>query len=292
MAETLEKDGNRIDRASQKILRELKEGGEWIRGLTLRRAADLSQNTQVFYRVEEHLLPAGLVEEAARTGQDGYVEPRRFRLTSEGEEWVESHAAALAEPATREEAREMAGEAYEAAESARESVQNYRKKLYRVRSRVEELEELPGRVGETETKLEYHAGSLEGIRSRAIETEEAHEEFAEEMREATERQHSEIEALQSENAELKQRLSRLEQSLDGLVRTQVKRRQDRWKVRDSLSARLSIVLLPLLLVVASLYFILTGQWFSVLVFGLVGSGCWFLGTFLYLDWLFPRRWTR
>ena len=84
MAETLEKDGNRIDRASQVILRALNGGDEWVRGKTLREAADLSQNGQVFYRMEEHLIPSGLTQEAARTERNGRVEPRQFRLTEEG----------------------------------------------------------------------------------------------------------------------------------------------------------------------------------------------------------------
>ena len=48
MAETLEKDGHRIDRASQVMLRTLNGDDEWVRGQTLREAADLSQNGQVF----------------------------------------------------------------------------------------------------------------------------------------------------------------------------------------------------------------------------------------------------
>ncbi|MDN4015169.1 hypothetical protein QX233_22230, partial [Chryseobacterium gambrini] len=80
MVETLEKDGHRIDRASQVMLRALNGDEEWVRGQTLREAADLSQNGQVFYRMEEHLLPTGLAQEAARRERNGHVEPRQFRL--------------------------------------------------------------------------------------------------------------------------------------------------------------------------------------------------------------------
>ena len=86
MAETLEKDGHRIDQASQVMLRALNGGDEWVRGQTLCEAADLAQNGQVFYRIEEHLLPTGLVQEAARTERNGHVEPRQFRLAPEGKE--------------------------------------------------------------------------------------------------------------------------------------------------------------------------------------------------------------
>ena len=89
-----------------------------MRGQTLREAADLSQNGQVFYRVEEHLQPVGLVQKAARTERNGYVEPRRFRLTEVGKEWMGKNASALTIPTTREEAVLKAGEAHEASQAA------------------------------------------------------------------------------------------------------------------------------------------------------------------------------
>ena len=227
MGETLEKDGHRIDRASQVMLRALNGDEEWVRGQTLREAADLAQNGQVFYRMEEHLLPTGLAQEAARRERNGHVEPRQFRLTDEGKGWVDEHADLLAIPTTREEAAAKAGAAYEAAESARSSVQNYRKKLHRVKGRVEELEELPERVRETETRLNYQAESLDEIRSQATEVAEAHTEFAGETREALDRQREEIEALRAENSALEERIERLERQFEGIARQQAERERAR-----------------------------------------------------------------
>ena len=58
---------HRIDSQSQQILRVLRGGGgNWVYGGELRKAADMSENTQVFYWMENSLKPSGLVVEAAR----------------------------------------------------------------------------------------------------------------------------------------------------------------------------------------------------------------------------------
>jgi chromosome segregation ATPase len=197
MEETLEKDGNRIDRASQVILRALNGGDEWVRGKTLREAADLSQNGQVFYRMEEHLIPSGLAQEAARTERNGHVEPRQFRLTEEGGAWVDEHADTLAIPTTREEAAEKAGAAYEAAESARSSVQNYRKKLHRVKSRVEEIEE----------QQETHHTGLSNMWQQSENTRERSEETA-----------AAVEELQEQVGGIEESVSELEEEVSSIER--------------------------------------------------------------------------
>lgn len=155
-------DGSRIDVASQKILVRLREGG-WTYTGELREAAELAQNSQVLYRLEQHLMPAGFVGEAPREKENEY---RKFELRAKGRMWMEDREEKLAYPASRKETQEMAYEAVEAAESARESVQNYRKKLHRMRKRVEELEELEEQVEENASDLGYHSGSLQGLRDR------------------------------------------------------------------------------------------------------------------------------
>lgn len=207
MGEALEKDGNRIDRASQVILRELNGDDEWVRGKRLREAADLSQNGQVFYRMEEHLIPSGLAQEAARRERNGHVEPRQFRLTEEGVVWVDEHAEALAIPTTREEAAEKAGAAYEAAESARESVQNYRKKLHRVKSRVEEIEE----------QQETHHTGLSNMWQQSENTRERSEETA-----------AAVEELQEQVGRIEESVSELEEEVSSIER----RRDEEWERRE------------------------------------------------------------
>jgi hypothetical protein len=143
MSEVLWYDDQRIDRASQKMLRTLR-GGEWVYGSELRKAADLGENTQVFYRMERYLEPSGLVVEAARIDD----EARQFRLTEEGAVWVEEHAEEILAPATREEVAELAHEGYKAGTSAKESVQNYRKKVNRVKNRLDETREAVGEIAD------------------------------------------------------------------------------------------------------------------------------------------------
>jgi methyl-accepting chemotaxis protein len=130
---------NRIDRPSQIILGALNTD-EWMLGEPLRDAAELGQNQQVFYRMDNHLLPAGFVEEKPREDRPtGYQQARQFRLTERGADWVDEHTGEIARPATREETQQMAAQARDDAASAKASVQNYRKKLSRMKSHVEDL---------------------------------------------------------------------------------------------------------------------------------------------------------
>lgn len=130
-------DGSRIDAASQKILIRLREGG-WTYTGDLREAAELSQNSQVLYRLEEYLIPAEFVRESDRTRED---DPRRFQMTGAGQMWVDNRAETLAHPASREETQEMAYEALQEAQSAKDSVQSYRQKVHTIRDHVDGVDE-------------------------------------------------------------------------------------------------------------------------------------------------------
>ena len=158
----------RIDNQSQLILHRLR-GGEWVRALKLRRAANLEENRQVFYRMEKHLIPGGLVEEQERENSD---EMRLFRLTSRGAEWVEERARELEMPTTHEQIQNYALEGYEAGTSAKESVQTYRKKLHRLKRRVEraeeDVEEVEDDQRETSKDVEYLRERTQAVRGRSI----------------------------------------------------------------------------------------------------------------------------
>jgi DNA repair exonuclease SbcCD ATPase subunit len=213
MSSALTVDENRVDRASQLMLRTLADKDGWVYGSRLRDAADMTENTQVFYRMEEHLVPAGLVEEHDREPrEEGHQQPRQFRLTSFGANWVDDHADEITQPITREEIQEMTHESYEAATSAKESVQNYRKKVHRLKERVEDLENLQERVEDIETQTGHQQSAIDGIRQRGLKNEEAHEEFADEMRETVERQRQEIDSLHETIAALQQRIETVEQN--------------------------------------------------------------------------------
>ena len=218
MGETLEKDGHRIDRASQVMLRALNGDEEWVRGQTLREAADLAQNGQVFYRMEEHLLPTGLAQEAARRERNGHVEPRQFRLTEEGRAWVDEHADLLAIPTTREEAAAKAGAAYEAAESARSSVQNYRKKLHRQKGRVEELGEAVEEIASTQEGMDMQQVSVSRRSQQNEERSKATAEAVEELQERVGAVEETVATLEEEAVERERRTQEESKARDEFLR--------------------------------------------------------------------------
>lgn len=154
MSEILWAGDNRVDTASQRMLRAFLDS-EVRNTSELRYEGDLSQNAQVIHRVESHLIPAGLIEEIEREARRGGTKDvRRFRLTEGGREWVEEHEELIVEPVTVDEAREMAREAVKEAESAKGSVQSYRKKVYDLRRKLEAAEERIGELEEQEANQE------------------------------------------------------------------------------------------------------------------------------------------
>lgn len=179
---TIMVDENRIDRASQKLLTRLSTSN-WLYGSNLRRAAELSQNTQVFYRMEEHLIPAGFVEEKEREHErgSGFHERRQFRLTAKGHQWLDDHEYEVAVPKSRPETQEMAYEAQETAESAKNSVQSYRKKLHRLKDKVEESFEKVG------NHLQQHDKRLMEVESRSANTKHRTKRLSEDLEEVGDR---------------------------------------------------------------------------------------------------------
>lgn len=224
-------DGGRVDVASQKMLTHLRKGG-WIYTGDLRKTAELSQNSQVLYRLEEHLMPADFVIEADREREE---EPRKFQLSASGQIWVDNHEEELSFPASRVETQEMAYEAIEAAESAKNSVQNYRKKVYRLKKKVEGLDE---QVEENSSGLTSHGASIDVLNAnmaqktdlRAVRREL--ESFQEEMEEKHELEvddlggrldaqeivvgelREEVERLRDENAHLRSKVREIREELD------------------------------------------------------------------------------
>lgn len=212
MSEVLWYDEQRIDRASQKILRALR-GGKWVYGSELRTAADLDENTQVFYRVEQYLEPAGLVVEASRT-QEG--DARQFRLTDAGAQWVEDHADEILAPATREEVAELAHEGYKAGTSAKESVQNYRKKVNRIKNRLDdvraEVAEIADQQDSDDTTLTILWERSEDNRDRSKETKNVVADLREQM--DTRAASNDVEQLREDVRSIERALSSVEGKLD------------------------------------------------------------------------------
>jgi len=147
MTDKLEKDGNPIDKTSQRILQHLhSRRGEDVPSATstdLRDACGIENSQNITYRVNTHLAPANLVTwvEEDATGAAG--SRRHYSITEEGAEWVENHADDIARPSdlddtadTAQDALSVAQDAFAEAEKAKDSVQNYRQKVARLKTRV------------------------------------------------------------------------------------------------------------------------------------------------------------
>jgi prefoldin subunit 5 len=229
MSRVLWADENRVDRGSQLMLTRLRGQG-WVYAGRLRERADFSENSQVFYRMERYLIPAGLVEEAARTDDE---EPRQFRLTDEGSLWLEQNTDAIATPATRDEMRELAREGYEAGTSARESVQNYRKKVSRVKNRLEDVEaevhEISDQQESNNTTLSIQSERSKDNRDRSKETKSVVTDLQDQM--DTRAAADDVEQLRDDVSALQDALSSTQHQLDGVTRQQATDERTRARLR-------------------------------------------------------------
>ena len=219
MSGELSADGYRIDGPSQRMLRALR-GGEWQYSATLRDAADLEDNRQVSYRVEEYLGPAGLVLEAAR--QEPEKEARRFKLTDEGEAWVEAHAEELLAPTDREEIAELAQQGYTEGTEAKDSVQGYRKKLSRYKSQVEEVREQLNHIQNHHDEYFNRVSSVEkeseDSRARSKEAKQGVKELREAVGERATIER--VESMGEDVSSVERRLTAVENKQAGLAREQ------------------------------------------------------------------------
>ncbi len=211
---------NRVDRASQWMLGALVEA-DVLNTTELRWKTDLSQNAQVSHRLENHLIPSGLVEEIGREARPGGTKDvRRFQMTSDGREWVADHAETLAEPATIEEMREAAREARSDAASAKESVQSYRRKVHRLKRRVEDVE---GEVEELEDWRSSQVMTTDMMWARykeALREDQVYGAIDERLTEALEpvADRSDVRATNEQVAELVTTVERLEGELETMKR--------------------------------------------------------------------------
>jgi hypothetical protein len=229
MSSVLWADEKRVDRGSQLMLTRLRGEG-WVYGGRLREVADFSENSQVYYRMERYLMPAGLVEEAARTDDE---ESRQFRLTDEGSLWLEQNTDEIATPATRDEMRELAREGYEAGTSARESVQNYRKKVSRIKNRLEDVEaevhEISDKQESNVTSLSIQSERSRDNRERSKETKDAVADLQDQM--DTRAASDDVERLRDDVSALQETLASTRRQLDGVTRQQATDERTRTRLR-------------------------------------------------------------
>lgn len=219
MSGELSVDEHKVDGPSQRMLRALR-GGDWHYSATLRDAAELEDNRQVSYRIEQYLAPAGLVVEAVR--EEPEKEARRFKLTDECEAWVEAHAEELLAPTSREEIADLAQQGYTEGTEAKDSVQNYRKKLSRYKNQVEEVR------GQLEHIRDHHDEYFNRVRSVEKESEDSRErskeakQGVEELREAVGARATieSVEGVSGDVSGVERRLAAVESKQGGLAREQ------------------------------------------------------------------------
>lgn len=242
MASALKSGGFKVDRPSQKMLLALNKR-DGLRGSSLRKTAELSQNTQVFYRMEEHLIPAGLVEEQNRRHEQ---DQRRFSLTDGGASWLDAHEEVVAMPKSRVETQEMAHEALEEASSAKDSVQSYRQKVNRIKNDVEDVEDewvewqkdkddafskLFFRTSILREDSDDQSDSIEEIECRVSDIEAQREEYVRNMGNRVGKQEKRIEALQSSVSSLEKENAKLWAEIEKMKRGPMDRFRD-WSSRD------------------------------------------------------------
>jgi hypothetical protein len=150
----------KIDHQSQQMLRELHED-RWIGAPALCKAAGLEENTQVFYRMRNYLLPANLATEQPRDEPNA---KRQFKLTKGGQQWVAEHAAVIEAPADREEVANLAQEGHDEGTRAGAAVDEFQRELDQVRDDINDVET---NLKEISDQQSTDSGSLDFLSNRA-----------------------------------------------------------------------------------------------------------------------------
>jgi chromosome segregation ATPase len=235
--------------------------------------AGFDESRQVFYRMKNHLIPGGLVEEQER---ENSTEMRMFRLTSHGAEWVEKRARELEMRTTREQIRNYALEGYEAGMSAKESVQDYWKKLHRLKRRVEraeeDIEEVEDDQRENDKDVSYLRERSQAVRKRSIRNNN----WLESLQDDVEEQATigRVDGVRDDLSSAERRLTRVEDKQAGIVRQQAEAERTRVRLRRlAKPARYVAVgaMVAYLVVVVGVYFLASDLVASVVIGGIAGA---------------------
>lgn len=287
MSGELSAGGYRIDGSSQRMLRVLR-GGDWHYSATLRDAAELDDNRQVSYRMEHYLGPAGLVLEAVR--EEPEKEARRFKLSDDGEAWVEAHAEELLAPTTREEIANLAQQGYTEGTEAKDSVQGYRKKLSRYKNQVDEVREQIGHVQDDHKRYFQRVRSVEKESEDSRERSKEAKQGVKELREAVGKRATTetVTEIGNDVSRLQRRQNVTQHRQAGLARQQAETERSRAALRALAKpagyvAVGSVVVYLVMLVI--LYLVVPGLLANAVIAGivallaLIGGG----GTVLYMQ---------
>lgn len=239
----MEYENCRIDEYSQRMLLEL-HGEASVGTGELVRAAGFEEGAyqKVKYRMEEHLIPAGLVRELPEESSRGPDRARRFTLTRDGSQWVSERFGDLGKPATVDEAVEDAGEALKAANSAKESVQKYRKRVHRWQKKVKAVEEDVEELQRVHRTAWGESWEVEQLHEKVDELSEGLEEIEEleesvgEIEERVRVLEEEMRAVSEQHGELEKELTQLKRYFDSHQEEATRERrelEDRiWKVEQ------------------------------------------------------------
>lgn len=143
----LEYDGYRVDETAQICLRVLRDRREPVTTGELRESSDVEQNAQIRYRMDEYLIPSGMVERGPDTESSGKgPESATWRITDRGVEWVDEHEQEI------EDARDAA--------QIVDSLRITREVVDRVDERLDELE---GDVDTIQERIHRTEGKADAV---------------------------------------------------------------------------------------------------------------------------------
>jgi len=221
-----------LDRASERILLELadKDAGRRISlGLAgstnrlntseLARSVGFDHTGSAKYRLEEKLVPAGLVERIPPEVDVGGA-PVHWQLTKDGARWVEDNREDLEVPQTPEEAVDVAREARNVADQARTSAGSANEEARKVRKEFDDLE------GEVRATLSAACDARDRAKSHADRAEGVVDDLAADLRE---------EAHQAADKVEKRSVQPLRDDLDELDRVATREFSEASEERDELS---------------------------------------------------------
>lgn len=203
MSHILDYQGHRIDETSQILLQILRDYGREADVRTLREEADLDQSAQIHYRVDNHLGPdaAGFIEDAGMR-EVGGQEMTVYRLTETGRDWVEANEDDVLDAVG-------AAEAVESINRMQESVSEFDGRLDDIEDEVERMDNLMDNRSSRLTRMKNNINDLEDALMGTADREDVID-LASDLDDLEQ----DVEALQSHNRDVDDRLDTLEDRME------------------------------------------------------------------------------
>jgi len=221
----------KIDADSARILHYLNnlDTAEYATSRELLEATNLSNTTQVCYRLDEHLIPGGLACERPYAEVEGHNEgdewhgPREFMASAWTQHWVEQHGSSPL-PVTEE--------VQQARRDLERQIGSIEQRVDEVVSSVEQIDEqleaLSGRIGGVKSQQREQSGRLDDVEARIDEV-AGDDEIAEQVEEVEQAvgqlsgRLDQVESLLGEQDALRERIESLRGDLDDVSRAMTDR---------------------------------------------------------------------